>query len=56
MEAGKGIVGKKEIQFNDLLGLGKGAISGIKKRGKAEVGDKRCWMRWCLRWTPSKKV
>jgi dihydroxyacetone kinase-like protein len=40
MEAGKGIVGKKEIQFNDLLGLGKGAVNGIKKRGKAEIGDK----------------
>lgn len=40
MEAGKGVVGKKEIEAQDLAVLGKGAVEGVKKRGKAEVGDK----------------
>jgi phosphoenolpyruvate---glycerone phosphotransferase subunit DhaL len=40
MEAGKSVLGRKEIAFNDLVFLGKGAIEGVKKRGKAEVGDK----------------
>lgn len=40
MEAGKAILGRKEIEFKDLLLLGNGAVEGIKKRGKAEVGEK----------------
>ena len=40
MEGGKAVVGKKEIEFKDMLIVGRGAIDGIKKRGKAEVGDK----------------
>ena len=40
MEAGKTITGRKEIEIQDLLLLGRGAIEGIKKRGKAEVGEK----------------
>ena len=40
MEAGKAILGRKEIEIKDLLLVGKGAIEGIKKRGKAEIGDK----------------
>ena len=40
MEAGKAVLGRKEIEFKDVLLLGKGAIEGVKKRGKAEVGDK----------------
>jgi phosphoenolpyruvate---glycerone phosphotransferase subunit DhaL len=40
MEAGKAVLGCKEIQVEDLLLVGQRAIDGIKKRGKAEVGDK----------------
>lgn len=40
MEAGKVTLGKKEIVFKDLLIIGWAAIDGIKKLGKAEVGDK----------------
>jgi dihydroxyacetone kinase-like protein len=40
MEAGKSVLGRKEIAVNDLVLLGKGAVEGVKKRGKAEVGDK----------------
>ena len=40
MEAGKAVLVRKEIEFKDMLLLGKGAIEGVKKRGKAEVGDK----------------
>ena len=40
MEAGKAVLGYKEIEFKDLLLLGNGAVNGVKKRGKAEVGDK----------------
>jgi len=40
MEAGKAILGRKEIEVKDLVLVGRGAIDGIKKRGKAEVGDK----------------
>ena len=40
MEAGKAVLGCKEIQLRDLLLVGQRAIDGIKKRGKAEVGDK----------------
>ena len=40
MEAGKTVLGRKEIEFKDLALVGQGAIDGVKKRGKAEVGDK----------------
>ena len=40
MEAGKTVLGRKDIEFKDLVLVGQGAIDGIKKRGKAEVGDK----------------
>jgi len=40
MEAGKTVLGRKEIEFKDLVLVGQGAIDGVKKRGKAEVGDK----------------
>ena len=38
--AGQAVRGKDIIDTNDLLLMGSGAIDGIKKRGKAEVGDK----------------
>lgn len=40
MEAGKAALGRKEIQVKDLVLVGRGAVDGVKKRGKAEVGDK----------------
>jgi phosphoenolpyruvate---glycerone phosphotransferase subunit DhaL len=40
MEAGKGLVGKKEIDVNDIALAGQGAVDGIKKRGNAVVGEK----------------
>ncbi|MFC2021484.1 dihydroxyacetone kinase subunit DhaL [Chloroflexota bacterium] len=40
MEAGKTSLGKDEIDIKDLALMGDSAIDGIKKRGKAEVGDK----------------
>lgn len=40
MEAGKTALGRKEIQVKDLVLVGHGAVDGVKKRGKAEVGDK----------------
>jgi phosphoenolpyruvate---glycerone phosphotransferase subunit DhaL len=40
MDAGKAVLGRKEIQVKDLLLVGQGAIRGIKRRGNAEVGDK----------------
>jgi phosphoenolpyruvate---glycerone phosphotransferase subunit DhaL len=40
MEAGKAVLGRKEISAKDFSLLGQGAIEGIKKRGKAEVGEK----------------
>ena len=40
MGAGKAVLNKTEITVVDLISMGKGAIDGIKKRGKAEVGDK----------------
>jgi dihydroxyacetone kinase-like protein len=40
MEAGKTVLGRKDIEFQDLVLVGQGAIDGVKKRGKAEVGDK----------------
>lgn len=38
--AGKTSLGKKQIGIEDLALMGDGAIDGIKKRGRAEVGDK----------------
>lgn len=40
MGAGKAVQGKVEIGAQELISMGFGAIDGIKKRGKAEVGDK----------------
>ncbi len=40
MGAGKASQGRKEIDIRDLVLLGTGAIEGIKRRGKAEVGEK----------------
>ena len=40
MEAGKTVLGQKDIEIKDLAHMGQGAIDGVKKRGKAEVGDK----------------
>jgi dihydroxyacetone kinase-like protein len=40
MGAGKAVLNKAEITAADLILMGNGAIDGIKKRGKAEVGDK----------------
>lgn len=40
MEAGKTVLGRKEIEAKDLAHVGQGAVDGVKKRGKAEVGDK----------------
>lgn len=40
MGAGKAVMGKKEIEIEDLEIIADGAVDGIKKRGKAEVGDK----------------
>lgn len=40
MEAGKAALGRKGIGVKDLSLLGRGAIDGVKKRGKAEVGEK----------------
>jgi dihydroxyacetone kinase-like protein len=38
--AGKAVLNKTEVAVADLISMGNGAIDGIKKRGKAEVGDK----------------
>ena len=40
MGAGKAITGKEEIGIEDLGLMADGAVDGIQKRGKAEVGDK----------------
>jgi phosphoenolpyruvate---glycerone phosphotransferase subunit DhaL len=40
MGAGKAVLNKTELRVVDLIAMGNGAIDGIKKRGKAEVGDK----------------
>lgn len=40
MGAGKAALGKKQIEIKDLALMGDGAVESIKKRGKAEVGDK----------------
>ena len=38
--AGKMVTGKESIDSNDLVQMAEGAVDGIKKRGKAELGDK----------------
>ena len=40
MGGGKAVTGKEKIGLNDLLLIGEGAVENIKKRGKAEAGDK----------------
>ena len=40
MGAGKAVQGKTTLTAGDLLTMGYGAIDAIKKRGRAEVGDK----------------
>lgn len=40
MGAGKAVIGKERIEIEDLGLMADGAVDGIKKRGKAEVGDK----------------
>ncbi len=40
MGAGKAVMGKEIIGIEDLGLIADGAVDGIKKRGKAEVGDK----------------
>jgi dihydroxyacetone kinase-like protein len=38
--AGKMVTGKESLDSNDLVQMAEGAVDGIKKRGKAELGDK----------------
>ncbi|UCD08454.1 MAG: dihydroxyacetone kinase subunit L [Dehalococcoidales bacterium] len=40
MGGGKAVVDKRTIGVNELVLIGEGAIENIKKRGKAEAGDK----------------
>lgn len=40
MGAGKAAMGKTELVPGDLVPIGKGAIAGIQKLGKADLGDK----------------
>ena len=40
MGGGKAVVGKGKIGLNELVLIGEGAVENIKKRGKAEAGDK----------------
>ena len=40
MGAGKTALGKEKIDIEDIGLMGDGAIDGVKKRGKAEIGDK----------------
>lgn len=40
MGGGRAVIGKTELSAEDLIAVGEGAIANIKKRGKAEVGDK----------------
>jgi dihydroxyacetone kinase-like protein len=40
VEAGKAAIGRKEIGIPDFVLLGRGAIDGIRKRGKSEIGEK----------------
>jgi len=38
--AGQAVKDKQELTSDDLMAAGQGAVDGIKKRGKADVGDK----------------
>lgn len=38
--AGQAVRGKEVVETSDLVLMGNGAVDGIKRRGKAEVGDK----------------
>lgn len=40
MGGGKAVVGKEALGLGDLVLVGEGAVENIKKRGKAEAGDK----------------
>jgi len=40
MGGGKVVTGKEIIGLNELILMGEGAVENIKKRGKAEAGDK----------------
>lgn len=40
MGGGKAVSGNSQIEFESLVLIGEGAIENIKKRGKAEAGDK----------------
>jgi phosphoenolpyruvate---glycerone phosphotransferase subunit DhaL len=40
MGAGASVRGKSRVGLEDLMAMGAGAVEGIKKRGKADVGDK----------------
>jgi dihydroxyacetone kinase-like protein len=40
MGAGKAVSGKESLDTGDLIAMADGAIDGIQKRGKAELGDK----------------
>ena len=40
MSAGKAAMGKETLSIEELVPLAEGAVDGIKKRGKAEPGDK----------------
>ena len=40
MEAGKRVQGKEKLTLRDWKNALSGAVEGVKKRGKAEVGDK----------------
>jgi len=40
LEAGKGLIGRKELEYKDLALAGQCAVDGIKKRGGAVVGEK----------------
>jgi dihydroxyacetone kinase-like protein len=40
MGAGKAVLNKTQLTTDDLLAMGYGAVDAIKKRGKAEAGDK----------------
>lgn len=40
LSAGQAVKEKQEINIDDLIAMGRGAIDGIKRRGKADVGDK----------------
>jgi len=40
MGGGKAVTGKEKLSLEDLILVGEGAVENIKKRGKAEAGDK----------------